>query len=249
MRQSTLQQSMLGAPARPGLSVAIIMDGNGRWAAARGLPRAAGHRAGAGAVRRAVEAAPEFGITTLTLYAFSSDNWRRPAAEVNTLMRLLRSFLRSHVQECVRKGVRVQVIGRRDRFHPALLAAIQEAEKQTARADRLRLRLAVDYSAREAILRAAAKCAGETNLTSDRFRHALAEAYNIAGSACDVDLMIRTGGERRLSDFLLWENAYAEFVFTDRMWPDFDASDLQAAVNDFHRRQRRFGGLPAAAAG
>jgi undecaprenyl diphosphate synthase len=199
------------------LHTAIIMDGNGRWAAARGLPRIAGHRAGADAVRRTVEAAPSLGIATLTLYAFSSDNWRRPRAEVTALMSLLRSYLAQEAERCRREGVRFTAIGRRDRLPRSLVTAIEDAERITAVGLTLHLRIALDYSARESIR------------TGD--------------VGPDVDLLIRTGGEQRLSDFLLWESAYAELIFTPRMWPDFDAVDLRAAVDNFHRRERRFGGL------
>ncbi|HET8713097.1 MAG TPA: polyprenyl diphosphate synthase [Gemmatimonadales bacterium] len=198
--------------------VAIVMDGNGRWATRRGLPRAAGHRAGAEAVRRVVRVAPGCGITDLTLYAFSSDNWSRPAAEVSTLMRLFARHLRSETAELAAQGVRLTIVGRRDRLPPSLIEAIAAAEQATASGTRLELRIAVDYSARAAIK---------------------------AGTLLpDVDLLIRTGGEQRLSDFLLWECAYAELWFTDRMWPDFGASQLAAAIHEFHSRDRRFGGLP-----
>jgi undecaprenyl diphosphate synthase len=198
------------------------MDGNGRWAQARGLPRSAGHRAGAVAVRRTIEAAPSLGITALTLYAFSADNWQRPRAEVQALLRLLRVYLRNETARCVEQGVRLEVIGRRDRLPPALCAAIAAAERATACGVTLHLRLAIDYSARSAMAR------GETPLP-------------------DVDLLVRTGGEQRLSDFLLFECAYAELYFTPCAWPDFDGAALAAAVAEFGRRQRRFGGLTAAA--
>jgi undecaprenyl diphosphate synthase len=205
--------------------VAIIMDGNGRWATARGLRRTAGHRAGADAVRRVVETAPRLGIRTLTLFAFSSDNWKRPTREVSALMRLFHRYLASEAAALQENGVRLSVIGRRDRLAPPLVRQIAAAERLTASGRRLHLRLAVDYSAREAIQRS----------TRD--------------PAClgpDVDLLIRTGGERRLSDFLLWECAYAELHFTDKRWPDFDAADLECALDDFQSRQRRFGALPTA---
>ncbi|HYU09933.1 MAG TPA: polyprenyl diphosphate synthase [Gemmatimonadales bacterium] len=198
--------------------MAIVMDGNGRWATRRGLPRAAGHRAGAAAVRRVVEIAPGCGITALSVYAFSSDNWSRPAAEVSTLMRLFARYLRSETAELIAQGVKLIVIGRRDRLPASLVAAIGAAEQATAQGTRLELRVAVDYSGRAAIR---------------------------AGQLLpDVDLLIRTGGEQRLSDFLLWECAYAELWFTERMWPDFGAAHLAAAIHEFHSRDRRFGGLP-----
>jgi undecaprenyl diphosphate synthase len=201
------------------LHVALIMDGNGRWGTRRGLPRAAGHRAGAEAVRRIVAAAPGLGVTALTLYAFSSDNWSRPAAEVMTLMRLFARYLCTETAELAAQGVRLTIIGRRDRLPHSLVTAIAAAEAGTAAGTRLELRIAVDYSARAAI----------------------------RGGAFlpDVDLLIRTGGEQRLSDFLLWECAYAELWFTDRMWPDFTASELASAIQAFRARDRRFGGLPA----
>ena len=194
------------------------MDGNGRWASMRGLPRIAGHKAGADAVRRTVERAPDLGIGILTLYAFSSDNWRRPASEVSALMELLESYLRRETQRCLDNGVRLEVIGRRDRLDPRLVKAIEATEAATALGATLTLRVAVDYSARQAI-----------------------SAGHIGP---DVDLLIRTGGEQRLSDFLLWECAYAELIFSRRMWPDFDESDLAGAVREFEARERRFGGLP-----
>ena len=216
-----------------GLHAGIIMDGNGRWAAARGWPRLAGHRAGADALRRAVEAAPGLGIATLTLFAFSSDNWRRPPEEVNGLFDLMRVYLRQEVARCRDNGVRVEVIGRRDRLPASLVREIRRAETATAGKQRLRLRIAVDYSGREAIVEAAR---GLPNLTRAALEAQLGPP---------LDVLIRTGGERRLSDFLLWEAAYAELVFSPRMWPDFDASDLAGAVRDFRSRERRFGAVPA----
>jgi undecaprenyl diphosphate synthase len=227
-------------PGVASLHVAIIMDGNGRWAVSRGRSRSAGHRAGADAVRRAVEAAYRLGVGTLTLYAFSSDNWRRPAREVGTLLALFERYLAMEAAECARRGIRLSVLGRRDRLPASLLRAIESAETATARGGGLALRLAVDYSSRDAILDAAHRMSGPP--TREAFARALAVP--------DVDLLIRTGGERRLSDFLLWESAYAELVFLDRMWPDFDASDLEAALREFHARERRFGRIderPAAA--
>jgi len=205
------------------LHVAIIMDGNGRWATRRSLPRAAGHRAGAEAVRRVVEAAPGLGARALTLFAFSADNWKRPPGEVAALMRLFARYLRTETPKLIEHGVRLELVGRRDRLPAPLVAGAAAAESATRAGAELHLRLAVDYSARWAIA---------------------------AGVLLpDVDLLIRTGGERRLSDFLLWESAYAELVFTDVMWPDFTTADLAAAIAEFRARQRRFGGLPEAAAG
>jgi undecaprenyl diphosphate synthase len=218
-----------------GLHTAIIMDGNGRWALRRGLPRIAGHRAGAEALRRTVEAAVKHGVGTLTVYAFSSDNWNRPKEEVGALMKLFLAWLRSEVRRCIENGVRVTVIGRRDRLPRLLLPAIEDCETQTAQGARLHLRLAVDYSARDQLL-AAARCPGAT---ADR------DALSRVLSSPDVDLLIRTGGDQRLSDFLLWECAYAELYFTPRLWPDFGPEDLSQALAEFHTRDRRFGGLPA----
>ncbi len=243
MKKSYLQE----AEGSAGLHVAIIMDGNGRWAVARGLPRIAGHRHGALAVRRAVEAAPGLGIRTLTLYAFSSDNWRRPPEEVSALMRLLLEYLRKEIGECIENGVRISLIGRRDRLSRPLSESVEVAERATAHGRQLHLRIAVDYSARDAILRAARSIpAGDVG--REEFGRLLAEACNAPAPSPDVDLLIRTGGEQRLSDFLLWEAAYAELHFTHRMWPDFQAADLEAAVRDYHGRQRRFGAVPEAAA-
>jgi undecaprenyl diphosphate synthase len=219
------------------LHAAIIMDGNGRWATARGLPRVAGHRRGAEALRRTVESAPNLGIGTLTVYAFSSDNWRRPRTEVSALMKLFHTYLRRERDKCVENGVRISVIGRRDRLPALVLPAIEDTEAATCQGRKLHLRLAVDYSSREAILRAA------RHLRSKSTRDDLSAALG----GPDVDLLIRTGGEKRLSDFLLWEAAYAELVFTPVMWPDFGEPDLAAAVEEFHSRERRFGAVPKAA--
>jgi undecaprenyl diphosphate synthase len=228
------------------MHVAIIMDGNGRWATQRAMPRVAGHRVGVDVVRKIVEAAPSLGIGTLTLYAFSSDNWRRPAAEVSTLMRLFRSRLVSEVPRLLANNVRLTAIGRRDRLPLALGDALADAEEATAGGSTLHLRLAIDYSARDEILRAAqrlAAAAGE--VTREEFGRALGGEHD-ARPAADVDLVIRTGGERRLSDFLLWECAYAELYFTDLMWPEFGPKDLEEAVEYFQKRDRRFGALSAA---
>ena len=225
------------------LHAAIIMDGNGRWAERRGLPRTAGHRAGAKAIERIVEAAPAAGISTLTLYAFSSDNWNRPMPEVAALMRLFRSYLKSRRERAVENGVAVEVIGRRDRLPLSVLREIAETEAATAGGTLLRLRIAVDYSARDAILRAALRAADVPDLDRDRFTRLLAEVDHSRPDVPPVDLLIRTGGEQRLSDFQLWESAYAELLFTDAMWPDFGRADLEECVARFRSRERRFGGL------
>jgi undecaprenyl diphosphate synthase len=225
---------------------AIIMDGNGRWATAQGLPRAVGHREGAMNVRRIVEAAPSCGIGTLTLFAFSADNWNRPEREIAWLMRLFREYLRAETSRCVLTGVCLEVIGRRDRLPVSLLRTIERTEAATAGGRRLRLRLAVDYSARDALLRAAQCLPAETLPTRDSFARLLA-IVDHGTPVPPVDLLIRTGGERRLSDFMLWESAYAELVFTPRAWPEFGAIELAEAVEEFRRRERRFGALPSSA--
>jgi undecaprenyl diphosphate synthase len=232
-------QSNLSTKLAHLLHVGIIMDGNGRWATRRGLSRLRGHEAGVEAIRRVVEAAPDQGVGTLTLYAFSTDNWRRPRVEVSALMRLLRFYLANEVESLVRNGVRLHVIGRRDRLPDGIPDAIARAEAATAAGETLHLRIAVDYSARDAILNAAAKLAGIAAPTRELFSDLVTGEKGLR----DVDLIIRTSGEKRLSDFLLWEGAYAELHFTERMWPEFDAADLAEALASFHRRERRFGGL------
>jgi undecaprenyl diphosphate synthase len=226
------------------LHVAVIMDGNGRWASAQGLPRSAGHRAGVESLRRVCEAAPALGVTTLTVFAFSADNWRRPRAEVHTLMALLRHYLKTEIIRLKDNDTRLTVIGRRDRLPDGLAAEIAAAEADTASLNGLHLRIALDYSARDAILRAAAALENDAELTREKFSQLVSGEPTAQGR--DVDLLIRTGGEKRLSDFLLWECAYAELYFTDRMWPDFDTDDLAIAVGEFHRRERRFGAVPDA---
>src|ERR1700728_4613885 len=234
---------------RRGLHVAIIMDGNGRWATRRGLPRVAGHRAGISAVRRVVERSLDLGIARMTLYAFSCDNWRRPMAEVQSIFWLLRAFLRLETERLRQRGVRIQIIGRRDRLADSVLREIDKAECATAGGRSLHLRVAIDYSSRDAITRAAAGAhavlAVEGPASPDLLGPMLTQA--LTGESGEVDLLIRTGGETRLSDFLLWECAYAELLFTERMWPDFDQADLDAALEEFKRRERRFGGVQAIA--
>jgi undecaprenyl diphosphate synthase len=243
-----MKQSASHSVAPSGLHVGIIMDGNGRWAEQLGRSRSLGHREGAEAVRRCVEAAPGAGIGVLTLYAFSADNWRRPPAEVAWLMRIFREYLRGEVSRCIENGVRLEVIGRRDRISRALRAAIESAEQRTVAGRRLHLRIALDYSARDAILRAAQCVRPGTVPTRESFTRLLA-IVDHGTPVRDLDLLIRTGGEQRLSDFLLWEAAYAELLFLNRLWPDFGADDLAAAVREFSKRDRRFGGLSDAVAG
>ena len=220
--------------------IAVIMDGNGRWANTRGRPRTFGHAAGARAVKRTVEAARRLQIEALTLYAFSSDNWRRPETEVTALMALFRRYLAAETERCVENGIRLTVIGRRDRLGDTLRRAIESSEETTSRGRDMHLRVAVDYSARDLIVEAAARLRGGP-ITRDAFNEAMAAAAQAPDGIPDVDLLIRTGGEQRLSDFLLWECAYAELVFTPRMWPEFAARDLEAAITEYQRRERRFG--------
>jgi undecaprenyl diphosphate synthase len=228
-----------------GLHVAIIMDGNGRWATRRGLGRAAGHRAGAAVVRRIVEHAPDAGVGTLTLYAFSQENWRRPAFEVRSIFALLGIYLRLEREPMRQRGVRLEAIGRRDRLPKRLIREIEETETATAAGRRLNLRVAIDYSSRDAVARAAAMAlnagAQREGRAEESLQEKLTQALRSQGPA--VDLVIRTGGEKRLSDFLLWESAYAELVFMDRMWPEFSTADLDAALGEFSRRERRFGAV------
>lgn len=223
------------------------MDGNGRWATRRGRRREWGHRRGAEAVRKVVRAAPDLGIGTLTLYAFSSDNWRRPAAEVGLLMRLLQRYLRRETPELKENGVELRVVGRRDRLAPGIVAAIEAAETETAGGRRLRLRLAIDYSSRYALVEAVKSATMAQGLAADRpdLAAELGRAMHSAGPSPDVDLLVRTGGQR-LSDFLLWECAYAELLFTPTMWPDYTGEDLAAAMREFAARDRRFGNVKLA---
>jgi undecaprenyl diphosphate synthase len=226
-----------------GLHVAIIMDGNGRWATRQGLSRVAGHRAGVAAVRRVVEHAPNLGIGVLTLYAFSSDNWARPAQEVQSIFWIIRAFLRLECERLRKNGVRLAVVGRRDRIPRPLLHEIQHAEAATSSGRSLTLRIAIDYSSRSAIAEAAAAFLPSPGdpLSADRMRSIITQS--LTSDCGEVDLLIRSGGEKRLSDYLLWESAYAELHFTDRMWPEFEAHDLELAVNEFQHRERRFGAV------
>jgi undecaprenyl diphosphate synthase len=217
--------------------VAIIMDGNGRWGLSQGLGRTAGHHAGADAVRRTVEAAPDLGVTTLTLFAFAAANWRRPTEEVEALMALFRSYLETDAPRLIDGGARLSMIGRRDRLPTDLAEAVAQIEAATASNDRLNLRIALDYSSREAIALAAIRL-GSTATLDDLDRMITGDA-----GIGPVDLLIRTGGEQRLSDFMLWECAFAELWFTRTMWPAFDGADLAEAIGDFRRRTRTFGAV------
>lgn len=221
------------------IDVAIIMDGNGRWATQRGLPRSAGHNAGVSALRNVVEAALTQNINSLTVYAFSSDNWKRPQREITALMGLLRRYLQRDLARLVENDVRVTVIGRRDRLPADIIAYIRHAEAVTKGGRGLHLRIALDYSARNAIVTAADRC-GPDEVTEKQ----IARNLQSDEGPPKIDFLIRTGGEKRLSDFLLWEAAYAELYFTDLLWPDFDGESLAVALTDFHDRDRRYGGLP-----
>ncbi|HET9264928.1 MAG TPA: polyprenyl diphosphate synthase [Vicinamibacterales bacterium] len=223
--------------------VAINMDGNGRWALLRGRPREEGHVAGVTAVRRTVQSAPAMGITTLTLYAFSSDNWRRPPGEVDNLMCLLQEYFDSECDRLTDSHVRLSVIGRRDRIPSSLGRSIALVEARTSEGTSLHIRIAIDYSARDALLAAAGRLARGIPPTREAFERSLFEAIHAPSGTRDVDLLIRTGGEQRLSDFLIWESAYAELYFTDVLWPDFSEADLAAAVQAFAARDRRYGGV------
>jgi undecaprenyl diphosphate synthase len=226
---------------RRALHVAIISDGNGRWACSRGLPRSAGHCQGAESARSVIAAAPRLGIHTLTLFALSSANWQRPAAEVSGILRLLHEYLVTETSHCIDQGVRLSIIGRRDRLPATLRQAIADSEAATAHGTCLHLRLAVDYSARHAIYNAACRFYKVTELSQEAFGAVLSEV--LRGGSTDVDLLIRTGGEQRLSDFLLWECAFAEFVFLPKRWPDFTPADLESALREFNRRERTRGSL------
>jgi undecaprenyl diphosphate synthase len=234
----------LGSPLPPPAHVAIIMDGNGRWAKARGLPRVAGHRRGGEAVRRAVTAAAELGISYLTLFGFSSENWKRPAHEVDDLMTLLRHYLRGEVAELHRNNVRVRVIGDRLRLAPDIVTLIDNTETLTAGNTGLRLSVALSYGGRAEIAGAArriteAAMAGQ--LRPDQIDETVFARYLLTADMPDPDLVIRTSGEQRLSNFLLWQTAYSEFVFIDTLWPDFTKTDLERALSEFHGRERRYG--------
>lgn len=234
-------------PEQNSLHVAIISDGNGRWATSQGLPRSAGHQAGAKAARSIIEAAPRLGIHTLTLFALSTANWKRPASEVRAILNILHEYLLAETSRCIANRTRISVIGRRDRLPSALRDVIADAEALTAHGTRLHLRLAVDYSSREAIYLAACRFYKATQLSTESFSSILAEIHH--GSPMEVDLLIRTGGEQRLSDFLLWECAFAEFVFLAKRWPDFSVEDLASCLGEFRRRERTQGALAGDAAG
>jgi undecaprenyl diphosphate synthase len=225
------------------MHIAIIMDGNGRWAARRGLPRTAGHVQGAKAVNVTVEAAARTGIDVLTLYAFSADNWKRPPAEVNALMDLLGRYLFTETRRCVERSIRINVIGRRDRLSASLVRAIEQSERLSATGESMLLRVAVDYSSRHGIVQAAGRA--RDGVSMEEFARLMQQANHCVAPAAEVDLLIRTGSEQRLSDFMLWECAYAELYFSDCLWPDFDERQFSLALGAYAARQRRFGGLIA----
>ncbi len=228
----------------PPAHVAIIMDGNGRWAKLRGLPRIAGHRRGAEAVRRTVEAAAEFGISYLTLFGFSSENWKRPVGEVDDLMGLLRHYIRAEIAELHAQGVRLRIIGERRRLAPDIVTLIDKAEALTGGNGGLRLTIALSYGGRAEIAaaaRAIAQAAAQGRLAPDEVDEAAFARHLFTADMPDPDLLIRTSGEQRISNFLLWQSAYAELVFTDTLWPDFGKADLENALRDFHGRDRRYG--------
>jgi undecaprenyl diphosphate synthase len=219
------------------------MDGNGRWATQRYLPRTAGHRAGAKAVDPIVAAAARRGIDTLTLYAFSSDNWNRPTVEVNALFTLLRRQLMTQTQRCLERSIRINIIGRRDRLGTSLRQLIERSEQATAHCTGMHLRIAIDYSSQHSMLEACRRLRLEPDVDKSRFAERLAEVDHAVVPTPNVDLLIRTGGEKRLSDFLLWECAYAELHFVDSLWPDFSEQSFEEALAEFARRDRRFGRL------
>ena len=228
----------------PPAHVAIIMDGNGRWAGARGQPRTAGHKRGAEAARRTVKAAVEEGVSYLTLYGFSSENWKRPSAEVDDLMGLLRWYLHSQVAEMLREGIRLRIIGDRSRLSPELTQLIEEAEAATAENHRLNLTVAISYGGRQEIISAARRLAAkvlEGSLSSDEIDDRAFEQELETTGLPDPDLIIRTSGEQRISNFLIWQSAYSELVFVDKLWPDFGEADLAAAIREYQSRDRRYG--------
>jgi len=230
--------------------VAIIMDGNGRWAAARGLPRGEGHRRGVEALRRVVRGAGELGVRYLTIFSFSSENWSRPPQEIGDLFGLLRRFIRNDLAELHRDGVRVQIIGEHDGLEPDIIAMLREAEELTRDNTRMTLVVAFNYGSRQEIARAArhlAQEAAEGKLDPAGITADTLETHLDTAGLPDPDLIIRTSGEQRLSNFLMWQAAYSELVFVPVHWPDFDKAALKGAIDEYSRRERRFGGLVAKA--
>jgi len=231
-------------PAPP-VHVAIIMDGNGRWARSRGLPRTVGHQRGAEAVRRTVEGAVELGISYLTLYGFSSENWKRPLSEIDDLMALLRLYIRNEIDDLDRNGVRIRVIGDRQKLAPDIVQLIEQAETRTHSNRQLNLTVALSYGGRAEIVQAAARIGGDIQagrLKPEAVDEALFSRYLLTADLPDPDFVIRTSGEKRISNFLLWQSAYAELIFIDRLWPDFTKEDLAASILEYQQRDRRYGG-------
>lgn len=236
-----------GPGATEPLHVAIIMDGNGRWARARGLPRTVGHRYGVEALKRTVEGAADLGVGILTVFGFSTENWRRPGGEVSELMSLMKAYVRNDLERLVREGVRVRILGRREGLSADILEVIDQAERRTAANDRFTLQVAFNYGGRADIVDAARLLAERVSAgelaPKDLDEGTFGRALTTGG--CDPDLIIRTSGERRISNFLLWESAYAEFVFQDVLWPDYGPDHLAAAIEDYRKRERRFGDVSA----
>jgi undecaprenyl diphosphate synthase len=231
--------------------VAIIMDGNGRWARKRHLPRQAGHVAGVSAVREVVRAATDIGLENLTLFAFSSENWKRPAMEVGALMGLFRLYFRNDMDEIVERGARVRIIGNRNRVEPDIRGMIEDAERRTLGSTGINLTFAFDYGGQEEIAAAArelARAAAEGRLDPETITPELVSSRLFTAGLPEPDLVIRTSGERRLSNFLLWQSAYAELLFVETLWPDFGRKEFLAALDQFSQRERRFGALPEAVA-
>jgi undecaprenyl diphosphate synthase len=240
-KETAAESGARGTPTH----VAIIMDGNGRWARARGLPRTAGHNRGAEAVRRTVKAAIEGGVRYLTLFGFSSENWKRPAAEIDDLMGLLRHYLKREIEEFHKNGIRLSVIGDRNRLGADIVELIANAERRTAGNERLNLTIALSYGSRDEIVAATKKAmqaALDGSLKPEQLNEQAFSGFLLTADMPDPDLLIRTSGEKRISNFLLWQCAYAEFIFLDRLWPDFDADDFNGAIQEYLGRTRRYGG-------
>lgn len=241
---STEAVSLKDGSTPPPPHIAVIMDGNGRWAKARGLPRTAGHKRGAEAVRNTVEGAVEEGVRYLTLFGFSSENWKRPADEIRDLMGLLRFYLKSEIKKLNREGIRLRVIGERSRLDADIVALIEESEQNTRNNQRLDLTIALSYGSRAEIVSAVKTIAGQVEsgeISANDVTESLIDSHLYTADIPDPDLLVRTSGEYRISNFLLWQLAYTEFVFLDKLWPDFSKEDLRTAIKEFQSRDRRFG--------
>ena len=243
--ESPPQRSASKPDGSKDLHVAIVMDGNGRWAKRRGMPRTMGHSQGVEAIRRTVQAAPPLGIRSLTLYAFSTENWRRPPGEVSEVMRLMKNYVDSDLEQLANEGVKIRILGRRQGLDPAIGDIVARAEARTAHNERFLLQVAFNYGAQADIVDAARSLMAAA-LRGEVLPESLDEKgfakYLSTAAAPPLDLVIRTSGELRLSNFLLWESAYSEFVFQDVLWPDYNGKHLKAAINAFHKRERRYGG-------